>query len=358
MAKVSSRHILPRSPQTTLCHEERTWVHYQPFLAERGYMLRPRYRPWSGAEPGVTLGQRPFECEGVPGFDVLDAIRSSDRAHVVLKVIRTVSDEAEISAFLTNELSATRHTIQFLDLFSMYDDLERAFLVMPRMRWQCSLSPWFATVREFIEFVMQVLQGLVFLHTNNIAHRDICSANIVMDSSRMIPGGFHFVNPSTSDGLNYLREYTGDDSDPRLMKSRTQAGPIHYCFIDFGLSVRFPSFEARQLVTGNFGRLRKRVPEISATIPYDPFKVDVRLVGEMLRSEFLLNYVGLDFIVPLVKKLRRRNPEQRPDAGQALALFEHLVAKMSDRELEEPLHDSFWEKERRTVLFMKGLGVH
>ncbi|KAJ7685848.1 kinase-like domain-containing protein, partial [Mycena rosella] len=309
--------------------EEKEWAHYQPFLEEHNYLLRPRYRP--GCVSEVTLGSSPLECEeAIPavGFEVLDATRVSDGAQVVLKVIRTTSTEAEIAAFLRSTPRAEQHTIPFRELLPMYDDPERTFLVMPRMR-QCSLSPWFATVREFVEFVQQVLEGLVFLHSNNIAHRDICSMNIVMDSSRMIPGGFHFVNPSTSDGINHLRESTGDDSDPHLIRSRTHAGPIHYCYIDFGLSVRFPSVEARQLVTGYFGRLRKRVPEISATVPYDAFKLDVRLVGEMLRSEFLLHYIGLDFLVPFVKKLRRHNPEQRPEAGEALALFERLVSKMS-----------------------------
>ena len=60
----------------------------------------------------------------------------------------------------------------------------------------------------------------------------------------------------------------------------------HY-FIDFGLSVQFTSFEARELVKGRCGRVRKHKPEISDTVPYDPFKADIRLVGEMIFCEFL-----------------------------------------------------------------------
>ncbi|KAJ6569181.1 hypothetical protein B0H19DRAFT_1256840 [Mycena capillaripes] len=96
---------------------------------------------------------------------------------------------------------------------------------------------------------------------------------------------------------------------------------MQYYYIDFGLSVRFPSREARRLVSGDCGRLRKHVTEISETVPYDPFKVDIRLVGEMLRSEFMVEYDGLDFLVPFVRRLRRRNPVERPDAAEALALF-------------------------------------
>ncbi|KAJ7750732.1 kinase-like domain-containing protein [Mycena maculata] len=342
-------------------------MRYQPFLQERGYMLRPRYRPGWVSDVG-TLGRSAWDCEdAIPapvrsllclqGFDVLDATRISDNAQVVLKVVLALSTEAAIAKFLTDETGASNYTIQFLELIPLYDNPEWVFMVMSRMR-QCSHTPWFATVREFTEFVDQILEGLVFLHNKNIAHRDICAMNIVMDASRMIPGGFHFLNPTTSDGTNYLRDYHGDDSDSRLVKSRTAVAPVDYYYIDFGLSVRFPSFEARQLVTGDFGRLRKHVPEISATIPYDPFKVDIRLLGEMLRSDFLLTYTGLDFIVPFVKKLRHRNPQRRPDAVEALAVFRTLVSKMSQRKLAEPLEHSFWDKERRAVLFLKGLGRH
>lgn len=63
---------------------------------------------------------------------------------------------------------------------------------------------------------------------------------------------------------------------------------MNYYYIDFGLSVSYSSFETRGLVTGECGRRAKYIPEISATIPYDPFKVDVRSVGEMIRKDFLM----------------------------------------------------------------------
>ncbi|KAJ6525996.1 kinase-like domain-containing protein [Mycena capillaripes] len=241
-------------------------------------------------------------------------------------MVRSDSTEVGISTFLTNEPGLQNHTIRVLEVIPMYDQPEWSFLVMPRMR-RSSDVPLFDTVREFTEFVQQVLEGLEFLHSKNIAHRDICTANLVVDPSRMIPGGFHFVCPYlASDGVHFL--YTIHD-----MKSRTMAGPLQYYYIDFGLSVRFPSFETRELVTGEYGRLRKHVPEISESVPYDPFKADVRLVGEMIRTEFLLEYTGLDFIIPLVTKLRRHDPARRPDAAEALGLFRRLISKLNETEL-------------------------
>jgi hypothetical protein len=113
---------------------------------------------------------------------------------------------------------------------------------------------------------------------------------MVVDASRIIPGGFHFVRVDTSDGVERFVKYREgkSPSSESVMKTRTEAGPMNYYYIDFGLSVSYSSFETRGLVTGECGRRAKYIPEISATIPYDPFKVDVRSVGEMIRKDFLM----------------------------------------------------------------------
>ncbi|KAJ7682317.1 kinase-like domain-containing protein [Mycena polygramma] len=339
-----------------LGEEEKNWAAWQPWLAERGYMLRPRYHPgWS-----IPEGTSPDESEtAIPGHEcrVLDATRISDGAHVLLKWVSTLPSEPEtqIARFLTDEPGAHAHVVPMVDLIPAVDG--HAFMVMPLMR-PCD-DPPFATVGEFVEFVEQVLEGLVFLHSRNIAHRDICVANIVMDASQMVSSGFHFKSTlAARDGKTYLRPYTGDDLDPFVIKSRTQAAPMKYYFIDFELSVRFPSYETRELVTGRYGQLRKHIPEISDTIPYDPFKVDIRLVGEMLRSEFVMVTIGLDFVIPFIHELRHNDPAQRPDAPQAKARFHHLVSKMSAAELAEPidrLYSLKFDPERRGILALKGL---
>ncbi|KAJ7860493.1 hypothetical protein B0H13DRAFT_1726579 [Mycena leptocephala] len=330
----------------TLREQEKVWARFQPMLEARGYMLRPRYRPgWFLPTPAFTE----TAIAGKDDVNVLDATRMSDGAAVVLKIVPTESPDTQISGFLTNEPGAGAYTLPMLDLIPMDD--ERSFMVMPRMRdcWH----PAFETVGEFTEFVQQVLEGLVFLHSKNIAHGDICTKNMVMDSSRMIPGGFHFWD-------ELLQENTCDASDPHLIKTRTQAGPIKYYYIDFGLSVHFPN-DARGLVVGECGRLRKHIPENSATVPYDPFKVDIRLVGEMLRTEFVVKYDGLEFLIPFIRKLRRHDPAKRPDAAQALALFHDQVSKLSAKKLARPIDKRYCarkETRRRVELFMKGLGIH
>ncbi|KAJ7202546.1 kinase-like domain-containing protein [Mycena pura] len=319
---------------TSLLADEQIWADHQPYLEARGYMLRPRYRPGWVSE-AIRLGKSVFQCEdSIAAHEcwVLDATRISDGAQMILKIVELSSPDVTISSFLANEPGARNYTVPLVDIFPMPEHETWGWMAMPRMRGCHDIPLVFKTVREFAEFMHQVLEGLVFLHSKNIAHRDICTQNIVMDASRLIPGGFHFIHPHTSDGLNLLGRF-----EPHRIKTRTAAGPMKYYYIDFGLSVQFPSFEARELVKGRCGQLRKHVPEISDTVPYDPFKLDVRLVGEMIRVEFLEWYLGLDFIIPFMKKLRRRNPKRRPDAATALDLFQQHMSRMSEADLERPL---------------------
>ncbi|KAJ7152360.1 kinase-like domain-containing protein [Mycena filopes] len=342
---------------TALVDDESVWLQYQPFLEERGYMLRPRYRPGWVPEM-LTPGKIPSECEDTIRFKgpVLDATRISDGAQVVLKIVRSGSMEVHISELLARHPDAEKHAIPVLEIIPMADDAKWAFIVMPRMR-VCNRKPNFQTVREFAEFLQQILEALVFLHSQNIAHRDICPNNIVVDASRMIPGGFHFVKDNTSDGVHPLQPSTTGISSgttpPCIMHTRTAAGPLHYYLIDFGLSTWFPSYATRAHVTGYFGQRAKRIPELSRTIPYDAFKIDMRLVGEMLRKDFL--HARLDFVVPLARRLLRDDPARRPDAGRALAQFRRIVAKMDEAgEMDRPIARSVNLRERRLELFVRG----
>ncbi|KAJ7743769.1 hypothetical protein B0H16DRAFT_1858346, partial [Mycena metata] len=205
--------------------------------------------------------------------------------------------------------------------------------------------PFFQTVYEFVKFLQQVLEGLVSLHRKNIAHLDICCCNILVDSTTMFPGGFHFIHMNTpSTGIGSIAEVGYRPSDdptksrPHVMHNRTAAGPLNYHLIDFSRSVWYPDFESRGLVVGGESENLKRVerhrghliPEISDTVPYDPFKVDVRLVGEMW-------YAGLDFVMPLVSNLLHDDPTQRPTAAGALKMFERLVHDVHGTQLDKPI---------------------
>jgi hypothetical protein len=94
-----------------------------------------------------------------------------------------------------------------------------------------------------------------------------------MDATHMYPHGFHPV-----DDL-----YLYDIRTPAPRISRLEAG-VKYYYVDYGISSYFPPGSQRELVVGTAGRDRD-VPELSKTVPYDPFKVDIFTIGNVLRGE-------------------------------------------------------------------------
>ena len=95
-----------------------------------------------------------------------------------------------------------------------------------------------------------------------------------MDADAMFPDGFHPIS---------LRR-TPDYSGVAKYKSRSTAGAKYY-YVDFGISVHIPEALRPKLVTGVLGR-DQDPPELSETVPYDPFKLDIFIIGNMLKQEF------------------------------------------------------------------------
>ena len=95
-----------------------------------------------------------------------------------------------------------------------------------------------------------------------------------MDGDAMYPKGFHPIRTKRSPDYIHPAEHM----------SRTVAGAKYY-FVDFGLSCYFPDANSPRLVTGSDGR-DQDPPELSDTVPYDPFKLDVFIIGNMLQQEF------------------------------------------------------------------------
>lgn len=111
------------------------------------------------------------------------------------------------------------------------------------------------------------------MHEHGVAHRDCSMPNILMDGERMYPHGFHPVHDMVlPDGETWAWPY-----------SRSQVG-VRYYFVDYGISSYFPPDHPRELVTGDLGR-DQDVPELSETIPYDPFPVDIFTIGHVFRDE-------------------------------------------------------------------------
>lgn len=106
-------------------------------------------------------------------------------------------------------------------------------------------------------------------------YSDCVYRNIMMDASALYPSGFHPLYKG------FLPDTSG--LAPSLPRS---SASVTYYLVDFGISTRFSPDDPSKLVLGTAG-IEDTVPELSKTVPYDPFKVDVYIIGALLRQQFL-----------------------------------------------------------------------
>ncbi|EJF57672.1 hypothetical protein DICSQDRAFT_91991 [Dichomitus squalens LYAD-421 SS1] len=314
-----------------LSEREIWWRDHQVWLRERGYMLRPRYRPeWV---PSWSSGQRQYyECEDGQRLrhgQLIDATRVADGAVVVLKqVLRTEHPyEVEIAQFLTSEhlLSDPKnHCVPIYEVLQDPDDCNIQVLVMPLLGK--FYDPRFLTVGEAVEFCRQTFEGLQFIHEQHVAHRDISELNIMLDPQPLFPQLFHFVRRSQN------RDMTGT-----ARHSTRTRHPVKYFFIDFGLSRKYdPSAgppRARPIWGGD-----RSVPEFHKSLePCDPFPTDIYYMGNIVRNVLLQEYRGLEFLQPLIDDMVQDEPAKRPTIQQVVWRFELLRGSLSTWRLRSRL---------------------
>ncbi|KAF7335176.1 Protein kinase domain-containing protein [Mycena sanguinolenta] len=290
---------------------EKWWVEHQPFLLSRGYALRPCYHPiWTPTWELPGNEDEPcyrFEDSipiGVPG-NVLDAVRIVDNVKVVLKLVRT-TQEMDLAWYLGEYLPTTEPDpwnrcaplLEKLDFeaLNIKHEQYKGLLVFPFLR-QFD-DPPFRQLREVTEAVGQFLQAAEYMHAKNVAHRDFCSGNLMMDASRVVSCGWHFEAPWTRCGKG-----EGIKSVPRSTKTYL-------------------------LDVGKYGQ-DKTVPELSGTVPYNPFKVDIYQLGNVI-MELIETYEGLEIFRELAEVMTRKNPAERPTASECVELFHDLVSTISE----------------------------
>ncbi|KAF8532686.1 kinase-like domain-containing protein [Gautieria morchelliformis] len=200
------------------------------------------------------------------------------------------------------------HTIPLLEVL---DAREWSIIVTPE--WGTSNLERCATIEEYLEYARQLLEGLAFMHQKGIIHGDIHDLNVVMN---MLEG-------------NASGPF---DSTPR------DFGPCgaKYAFIDFGEShivcteddaIRHP--DEVQFYP------KAPAPELLKDDPVNLFACDVYAVGALLRdhitatanvpqspASILLSYPPYK---QLMETITHDEPQRRPNAAEALALFEGLI---------------------------------
>ena len=175
----------PRRDLRTLLNREVFWRDHQKWLAEKGYMLRPRLRPeWT---PSWGPNDDCFDFEDGYGNDVCklnshcsrctdfffqnpsltDATRMSDNSLVMLKHIdlNVHPHEVEIGLYLSSEPLASHprnHCAPIYEVMDIPNIDNEVIIVMPLLREFD--NPRIKSIGEAVEFFRQVFEVRVMCH--------------------------------------------------------------------------------------------------------------------------------------------------------------------------------------------------
>ncbi|KAI1795567.1 kinase-like domain-containing protein, partial [Ganoderma leucocontextum] len=311
-----------------LFKDEYFWRDHQPWLADSGYMLRPRYRlDWDPS--WLKSKKHPLSCEDGQSplrTTIMDAVRTPDGRIVALKQVPKLRypDEEELNRFLTmsEPLTSDRrnHSIPVYDILQSLLDEDVLFLVMPYLVRINTLK--FATVGEAVECFRQLFEGLQFLHHHHVAHLDIHINNLMMDPT-----------PIFSDTPHPTHSYKSYDFKHSIRTRTRTSNPTRYFYIDFGLSARLPPEDPSPRIGVDIGG-DKTVPEYrDPNGLHDPYKIDVYCLGNILREHFMDKSHSLEFLRPVVAEMVQHDPAERPSIDMAFEQFERLRASLSQRTL-------------------------
>ncbi|KAJ7475413.1 kinase-like domain-containing protein [Mycena galericulata] len=313
------------------------WHDHCDWLKERGYLLRPRYRPDWVPSWIENPKKNKMVCEDWQintSYKVMDATRISDGSFVTLKPLDTTvhPDEIPIGLWFSEEPQASdpsNHCVPIFDVLDVPGVPNKRIIVMPFLsRYD---KPRFDTFGEAIEFFRQIFEGLQYMHRNNVAHRDCNSLNIMMDATPLYPTPYHPIHRDRS--RNYKHRVSS--------LTRTQR-PVKYYLIDFGLSRKYPAgvhAPLEPIIVGG----DKTVPEFRNTPEMaeecDPFPTDVYYIGNLMRTEFLegsmfvRKKLGFEFLRPLMIDMVQDDPALRPTMDEVVERFDKIVRELSRRKL-------------------------
>ncbi|KAH9014233.1 hypothetical protein EDB85DRAFT_2097986 [Lactarius pseudohatsudake] len=327
----------------TLVMTERWWADRYNEIAEQGYRLRPRYHPqW---EPSWFKTGKDFytveDGQATILRAAMDATRIRDGRPVMLKKV-LLSDgphELRINKLFSlpeNSRERDNHCAPLLDVIELSTRFEsQQLMVFPLLR--PFNQPRIQTFGEQDQ-ILQELFGIRFMHQRNIAHRDCTANNIMLDSSKMYPKGFHPVK------IDRNRNFKGTAK----AYTRTQRPPRYY-FIDFGLSRQYPSRDATdEPLRGE----DKSAPEHRSGLQCNPFHTDIYYIGNLIRQEYIMKCNGFEFMENLIALMTRDNPAERPPIEEVLLEFSRIRASLSKRKLRSaitsknvPVMDNFGSSE-------------
>ncbi|KAI0823384.1 kinase-like domain-containing protein [Trametes gibbosa] len=313
-----------------LFRDEHLWREHYTWLESEGYRLRPRYQPnWTPS--WLRTKKDPDKCEDgrSPLYTtVLDAKRIEDGRIVAIKRLSKARHPMEVA--IVQSLSRppldkdpANHCVPILGALQSPRDADVVFLIMPYLIQHEKIP--FVTVGEVAELFRQLLEGLRFIHTRNVAHRDIMTSNIMME-----PAVYSDTPHPMFRSKNY--EFTGKVK----LRTRTEC-PVKYYYTDFGISCQISAETKRPREPPVLGGDRSVPEHQKLDEPRDPYRTDMYCLGNVIRMQFIQRYSSFDFLAPLVNEMVRDDPAERPDITSVCDHFDAMLDSTPPRRLRSRL---------------------
>ncbi|RPD59843.1 hypothetical protein L227DRAFT_502830 [Lentinus tigrinus ALCF2SS1-6] len=202
-------------------------------------------------------------------------------------------------------------------------DTPHQYSVVSMPTWGCPLYQGdMQSIQEILRFMQCVLQGLTFLHSNRIAHRDIFDFNIVVNCYRP-----DFKPESLRSNLRHHRA-TED---------------VFYALMDYDQSIQLPldvSLKScrRPADEGCYGSGLYKPTDLSLGQPtYNPFAFDVGMLGNFFRSNFPDVVSAVPALAALYDKMTTHLLAKRFTAEEALQFLDHQINGLPEEVLTRTL---------------------
>ncbi|KAN0139105.1 hypothetical protein V8E53_003107 [Lactarius tabidus] len=194
-------------------------------------------------------------------------------------------------------------------------------------------DPPLRTYGEFVTLFSQICEGVQFMHSNHVAHRDCTLRNIMLDPTNMFPNSFHPVAIGKSKDFRHkIRGY-----------SRTRR-PTRYLLIDFGLSRHYDPANGPPLDVPLHGGDRSAPEHQDGVTRCNPFPTDVYYLGNLVRQHYIQKFKGFEFMEPLVTDMVQEDPGKRPNMDEVVSRFSVIKKKLSTWKLRSRIarKDEIW----------------
>ncbi|KAK7691871.1 hypothetical protein QCA50_005275 [Cerrena zonata] len=239
---------------------------------------------------------------GQPVMVRMMAIR--DQGHECVSILRKIATGP--LALLSNN--------HCLPLFREFTFEDIVFGIFPRAGG-CFEEAWGYwaknSVGDILDMILQILEGVVFLHDHNIAHRDLFNANFLVD-----------WHPES------------------MLSNETAVSKPRVYIIDFEFAVEFPAdcpSEERLCVGLPCTKwyaddyTRPYPPEINESIPWCPFKLDIWQLGYSFTFEGIRT--SIKEIDELFSTMISDQPAERPTAKEAFTKLRQIVNCIPPKDL-------------------------